>query len=153
MILGIDPGRDKTGWALVEEGGGLVAAGIFGTSDAEAFVRAVAANSLQALRSYTRETGDGVRDDPFVIHQCLVGDGTGSRPMVDLMKAVCPHVLSVREKGTTLRARELYWRLYPPRGVQRLIPKGLRTPPRGEMDDFAAWAIVLEFLERREQPR
>jgi hypothetical protein len=72
--------------------------------------------------------------------------------MIDLMRAVCPHVRSVREKGTTLRARELYWRLYPPKGVQRLIPKGLRVPPRSEMDDFAAWAIVLEFLEHGELP-
>jgi hypothetical protein len=51
----------------------------------------------------------------------------------------------VDERDTTLRARELWRRAEPPRGLARLLPPGLRSPP-GPIDDYAAWAIALRYL-------
>jgi hypothetical protein len=45
------------------------------------------------------------------------------------------------EYGTTLKGRELYWKLHPPKGLWKLVPTSLRTPPR-DIDDLAAWAII-----------
>ncbi|MDR2779856.1 MAG: endonuclease, partial [Synergistaceae bacterium] len=51
------------------------------------------------------------------------------------------------ERMTTLEARELYWRIHPPRGLSRLIPVSLRVPPRS-VDDLAAWAIMRRAVAR-----
>ena len=52
----------------------------------------------------------------------------------------------VEEYGTTLEAREIYWRLHAPRGLMKLVPTSLRTPPRN-VDDLAAYAILLRGAE------
>ena len=51
--------------------------------------------------------------------------------------AVPSPVQQVDEYGTTLRARQRYWELWPPRGLQRLLPRGLLIPPE-ELDAIAA---------------
>lgn len=78
----------------------------------------------------------------------LVGDGTGSGELVARLRARGATPLVVDERDTTLIARELYFRDHPPRGLQRLLPPGLRSPPRN-LDDYAAYAIALRWLERR----
>jgi len=54
-------------------------------------------------------------------------------------------VLSAPERNTSLRAREVYFREYPPRGWRRLIPRGLLLPPR-PIDDYAAFLIAIDWL-------
>jgi hypothetical protein len=49
---------------------------------------------------------------------------------------------------TTLEARNLYWRLHPQKGVWRLLPRSLLTPPR-PVDDLAAWIIMRRTLAAR----
>lgn len=75
----------------------------------------------------------------------VVGSGTGSDDLVRLLRAkgVTPAV--VDETDTTLAARRHYFRDHPPRGLQRLLPEGMRTPPR-PIDDYAAYAIGLRYL-------
>jgi len=67
----------------------------------------------------------------------LVGDGTGSGAVVQRLRArgVAPTLVDERE--TTLVARGLYFRDHPPHGLLRLLPPGMRTPPR-QIDDYAA---------------
>jgi hypothetical protein len=76
----------------------------------------------------------------------LVGDGTGSRVVVSALTArgLTPEL--VGESATTLAARSLYFRDNPPRGWQRLLPLGMRSPPV-PIDDYAAFAIALRWLE------
>lgn len=80
----------------------------------------------------------------------VLGDGTGSRALAAALRGrgLCPEL--VDETGTSEMARLLYWRRYPPRGVGRLVPVGLRVPPR-PIDDFAAYAIALRVLGSAEK--
>jgi hypothetical protein len=53
----------------------------------------------------------------------------------------------VDERGTTLEARRRYWQLFPPRGWRRLLPQGLRQPPR-DWDDVVAQLLLERRLGR-----
>ncbi len=75
----------------------------------------------------------------------LLGDGTGSRALGAALRGLGLAPELVDETDTSETARLLYWRRYPPRGVARLVPVGLRVPPR-PIDDFAAYAIALRVL-------
>ncbi len=75
----------------------------------------------------------------------VVGDGTGSAALSTALRARgIAHEL-VDEHGTSEEARALFWRDHPPRGLARLVPAGLRPPPRS-LDDYAAYAIALRVL-------
>jgi hypothetical protein len=56
------------------------------------------------------------------------------------LKAIC-----IDEESTTIAARDLYWRFHRPAWWQRCLPCSLWIPPRN-VDDFAAWAIVLRSI-------
>jgi hypothetical protein len=79
----------------------------------------------------------------------LVGGGTGRRDVRRALEARGRRVIEVDERDTTLRARELWRRTVAPRGLGRFLPPALRIPP-GPIDDFAAWAIALRYLESGE---
>jgi len=51
----------------------------------------------------------------------------------------------VDETGTTLRARDRYWQLWPPQGWRRWIPRGLLLPP-GDLDALAALVMLEQSL-------
>jgi hypothetical protein len=82
----------------------------------------------------------------------VLGDGTGSRALAAALRGLGLHPEAVDERGTSEHARVLYWRRHPPRGVGRLVPVGLRVPPRA-IDDFAAYAIALRALGTLARPR
>lgn len=75
----------------------------------------------------------------------LVGDGTGSAAVVERLRRRGVTPVVVDERGTTLDARALYFRDHPARGLTRLLPPGMRAPPRA-VDDYAAVAIALRWL-------
>ncbi|MDZ7705892.1 MAG: hypothetical protein U5L04_15570 [Trueperaceae bacterium] len=118
MIVGIDPGQ-KIGVAVVGEGGlehrCIVSLGV-----------------LEML--------DFPPDATIV-----VGNGTGHETVVALLRERGLEPRLIDETNTTLEARDLYFAAHPPRGLARLLPKGLRIAPR-PVDDYAAYAIVLRHL-------
>lgn len=77
----------------------------------------------------------------------LLGDGTCSGSWQEQLRAAGIPVLLRNEWGTTLAARRRYWQQWPPRGWRRLIPEGLRVPPR-DLDDVAAQILLERWLER-----
>lgn len=77
----------------------------------------------------------------------LVGDGTGSDTVKNLLTKRGVRFEVVDEWGSSLTARKLYFRDRPPRGLRRLLPEGMRTPP-GLIDDYAAYALALAYLNR-----
>lgn len=127
-LLAFDPGRSKCGLALTDPG-------------CERIVAACVLPAEQALKQV--ETWH--RREP--LQAILLGDGTGSRLWRERLAAVAPLHL-VPEAGTTLAARERYWELEPPRGWQRLLPRGLRIPPR-DIDDVVARLLLEKHLQRR----
>ena len=81
------------------------------------------------------------------LDQVIVGDGTGSAQWLQAFNRFA-NVQSVNERGTTLRARDRYWDLWPTKGWQRLLPKGLRLPPN-ELDAIAALVMAEDHLKQR----
>ncbi|MEA5413312.1 resolvase, partial [Synechococcus sp. BA-120 BA3] len=80
----------------------------------------------------------------------VIGDGTGSGPWRRRLEPLLAVEL-VDERGTTLAARRRYWQLFPARGWRRLLPLGMRQPPR-DYDDVVA-QLLLERRLGRDLPR
>lgn len=119
MIVALDPGKN-IGVAFVNLGGRLI-------------YRAVI--SLSELETLLIPAGVTV----------VVGDGTGSREVQRVLRQRALSFAVVDETGSSLEGRELYFRAHPPRGLQRLLPQGMRTPPE-LIDGYAAYALALRYL-------
>jgi RNase H-fold protein (predicted Holliday junction resolvase) len=150
MILGVDPGRDKTGWALVGKEGDLVLSGIVPSSDTEFFLEVWARPGgewEEALAAWTRERKRFASRSESVpeLEYIALGDGTGSRETARRFGRLNVKIVPVDEKGTTLEARERYWILHRPGLLQSFLPRRLRIPPRA-VDDLAAWVIALRSI-------
>jgi hypothetical protein len=75
-----------------------------------------------------------------LISGVVMGDGTGSTAWRSRLADLLPlHVIN--ERNSTLEARQRYWRLEPARGWRRLLPAGLRQPPR-DWDDIVAQLLL-----------
>ena len=124
-LAGVDPGRSKCGLVLVDTESLQVLSGAV----------VICEQVLDRLSDWQVAGGlDGI----------VLGDGTGSAAWLPKLRSLAP-VQQVNEYGTTLRARRRYWELWPPRGWQRLIPRGLLIPPE-ELDAIAALVIVEDSL-------
>lgn len=126
-VLGVDPGRDKAGFALLDAAGGVIEAGVLPVERL-----AVHLNSLLAGRSVTA---------------VALGRGTNSAALAAGLRDLGVPIHLVDEYETSRRARELYFRDHPPRGWRRFIPAGLQLPPV-PVDDYAAILIARRFLAR-----
>lgn len=128
LYLGIDPGRSKTGLALVNEAGKIVKLHI--------------ADS-QIIENEIVE---------FIQKSCpvhiVLGNGTNSRNIGDSVKKVLPDVTLtvVEEAHSTEEARTLYWQENPPKGLKKFVPLGMLVPPV-PLDAYAAVILVRRFLE------
>ena len=149
VVLGLDPGRDKMGFAVAGMGGELFFSGIVPVAERERFWAVLERGVLRAgdFVPWLREGGSG--EKRVLLSVVAVGDGTCGPFLIEEVRGRLPglRVFSVDERGTTLEARGLYWRLHRPPWWQRLLPSGLRTPPRG-LDDLAAWAIAMRAIDR-----
>lgn len=126
-VVAVDPGRAKCGLVLVDVEQRLVVAG--------SVQPAAAVDDL--LKQWCRHSS--------AVDRILLGDGTSSthwRPRLEALALV----ELVDETGTTLRARARYWQLWPPRGWQRLVPRGLLLPP-GDLDAVAALVMLEQSLQ------
>ncbi len=122
MLVALDPGRNL-GVAFVSEGGALERHHVI---------------TLEELGRLDVPAGATV----------LVGDGTGSAAVVSALRRLGIEPTLVPEEGTTLEARALYFADHPPKGLARLVPRGLLSPPV-PIDDYAAYAVALRWLARR----
>ena len=140
FYLGIDPGRDKTGVALVEETGRILAVQVMRTRNFSDTLLQFLYDTLQVRNTW------GLRK---ILKAVVLGNGTGSEEHKQWVEKALPGypVYIVDEKYSTEEARNLYWKLYPPRGLRRLIPLGLQTPPE-PLDGYAAVVQVHRFMEQ-----
>ena len=131
-VVALDPGRSKCGLLLADTSTNTVLQGkVIPSSEVLDQLRAWMANALE-------ETAQ--------IAELVIGDGTSST----IWQQQLPTNLKVHvvdETGTTLRARERYWQLWPARGWRRMLPSGLRLPP-GDLDAIAALVIIEDYLDR-----
>ena len=129
--LGIDPGRSKTGLALVDGAGQIVALHIAMTESIDQELQAfVAADKLCGI---------------------VMGDGTNNKRIGDAVRRVFPQapLALVGEAHSTEEARALYWQVRPPTGWRRLVPLGLLVPPE-PLDAYAAVVQVRRWLSQQD---
>ena len=129
--LGIDPGRSKTGLALVDGAGQIVALHIAMTESIDQELQAfVAADKLCGI---------------------VMGDGTNNKRIGDAVRRVFPKapLALVGEAHSTEEARALYWQVKPPTGWRRLVPLGLLVPPE-PLDAYAAVVQVRRWLSQQD---
>ena len=128
LYLGIDPGRSKTGLALVNGAGKIVKLHIAESQNIDNEIVEFIKNSCP-------------------VH-IVLGNGTNSRNIGESVKRVLPDVLIavVEEAHSTEEARALYWQENPPKGLKKLIPLGVLVPPV-PLDAYAAVILVRRFLE------
>lgn len=131
MILSIDPGSDKTGMALVNNDGSLL------------FKEIVPTKKLEERIGSLLKT-----ESPDVL---VMGNGTHHREIRKWMEEVIAKagkkipVKLVNEKYTTEMGKEWYWKEHPAKGLQKLIPKGMRTVPV-PVDDYVAWILANIYI-------
>ena len=142
FYLGIDPGRDKTGVALVEETGHILAVQVMRTRNFSDTLLQFLYDRLQVRNTW------GLRK---ILKAVVLGNGTGSEAHKQWVEKALPGypVYIVDEKYSTEEAKALYWQLYPPHGLRRLIPLGLQTPPE-PLDGYAAVVQVHRFMEQED---
>jgi len=125
-ILAIDPGSHKCGLAVIN-GNAILDRAVVPVADLSGTIKTFQSKHL--------------------IDLVVIGSGTQSQKVkndLENPELKLPTVF-MPEKNTTLRARELYWKLNPPKGLWKLIPTSLRFPPV-PVDDLAAVIIGREFL-------
>ena len=152
LALGLDPGRDKTGFAFVNLDGGLVVSGIFSSHERENFFAEIE-RALPNLSHWIQEDRSESLPENLTHHLrvIIIGDGTTSQEFSSWVKnrTSCYgcDIMTVDERNTTLEARSLYWKIHRPGLMSRLIPEGLRVPKR-VLDDLAAWAVALRGVKK-----
>lgn len=127
--LGFDPGRDKCGVAVRHQKGQLLYHQVV-PSD-----RAIA-TLLSLYQQYE-------------ISVLVMGNQTTAKTWRKQLEDALPKtatIVMVDERYSTLEARDRYWQMYPPRGFARLIPEGLRSPPR-PIDDIVAILLIERYLQ------
>jgi RNase H-fold protein (predicted Holliday junction resolvase) len=129
MILGFDPGRDKCGLAVMGREQQLLYHQVVPSQEAIATIQQLC--------------------QQFVVEIIVMGDQTTAKRWKQKISHDLPTsvpIVLVDERYSSLEARDRYWQMYPPKGIQRLIPQGLREPPR-PVDDIVAILLIERYLQ------
>jgi RNase H-fold protein (predicted Holliday junction resolvase) len=133
VILGLDPGRQKCGLAIM------------GVDRILRYQAVVAVDAVMATIEQLRQQ--------FPVSTIVLGDQTGSKPWKESLSQLHdpPRIMVVDERYTSLEARDRYWQMYPPAGLGKLLPQSLRTIPR-PIDDIVAILLIERYLNRLTEP-
>lgn len=130
VILGFDPGKDKCGVALM----GL---------DRQLYYHQV------VLSDEAIATINNLRQK-FPVSLLVMGNQTTAKRWKQQLQqelAEPLNIVLVDERYSTLEARDRYWQMYPPKGLTKLLPQGMRQPPR-PIDDIVAILLIERYLSR-----
>ncbi|MGB5595449.1 MAG: pre-16S rRNA-processing nuclease YqgF [Crocosphaera sp.] len=133
MILGFDPGRDKCGIAITDEDDQLYYHDVVPSSQA-----------ILTINNLVQQ---------FTVNLLVMGNQTTSKQWKkrlenELLFSI--PIIMIDERNSTLEARDRYWEMYPPQGLTRLIPKGMRNPPR-PIDDIVAILLIERYFKKIKQ--
>ncbi|WP_317404872.1 pre-16S rRNA-processing nuclease YqgF [Megamonas funiformis] len=126
-ILAIDPGREKTGIAILKNSDVLEH-------------EIINSEELVQIIKFLLEK--------YIIKTIVMGNGTSSKKKYDLLKRefIDRDIVLINEYRTTDEARKLYFQENPPKGWKKLIPLGMQVPPV-PVDDYAAIVIGRKYLK------
>lgn len=130
VILGFDPGRDKCG------------IGVMGLDRQLFYHEVVLAN--EAIANIERQL------QQFPVSLIVMGDQTTAKQWKQRLHQELNqpiNIILVDERYTTLEARDRYWQMYLPQGITKILPKGMRQPPR-PIDDIVAILLIERYLNR-----
>ncbi|NJL42454.1 MAG: pre-16S rRNA-processing nuclease YqgF [Pseudanabaena sp. RU_4_16] len=129
VLLGFDPGKDKCGLAVMGLDRQLHFQSVVPSSEAIAQIQ------------------DILQKHPVSL--LVMGDQTTSKQWQAKLKDSFPNLLvvTVDERYSSQEARQRYWEIYPPKGMMRLVPKGMRSPSR-PIDDIVAVILIERYLNR-----
>jgi len=129
MILGLDPGRDKCGLAVMKQTNQIIDS------------RIVDSNlTIDTIKKLCQN---------YDMDLIVMGNGTTSKDWYQKIRsslnAEIP-IVTIDESNSTLEARDRYWLMYPPQGFQKIIPQGFRIPPR-PVDDIVAILLIERYFK------
>ena len=131
-IISIDPGREKCGIAVVHRQKGILNKSVIETSSLSTIIE-------EWINKYqTRNV--------------IMGNGTSSKEAKKLLEHIDINgeplsIILVDEYRTTDEGRRRYWRENPPRGLRRLLPVTMQTPPQ-PVDDYVAVILAERYWEK-----
>jgi RNase H-fold protein (predicted Holliday junction resolvase) len=147
-IVGFDPGRDKCGIAVVESAinrnkTAVRAAEFISQPKNQLLYHDVVASEIAV------STIDSLAKQ-FAIATIVMGDRTTAKQWREKFQKNLSSSITIEmidEHNSSVEARDRYWQMYPPKGLQRLIPQGMRVPPR-PIDDIVAILLIERYLEK-----
>lgn len=126
-IAALDPGRDKCGFAVLSKTGDTLFQKIIETLCLE--------NEIKDAR------------EKFKFNTLVMGNGTTSKIAKSRIETFFDD-LSIKvidEYNTTQMAKGEYFKANPPKGLMKLIPLSMQTPPV-PVDDYVAVILGKRFL-------
>ena len=133
--LGFDPGRDKCGVAIRSKAGELLYHEVVPSPEAIDIVSSLCQKYQVAILA--------------------IGNQTTAKTWRKQLAAALPETIEIAmvdERYSTLEARDRYWQMYPPKGLSRLVPQGMRSPPR-PIDDIVAILLIERYLNSQGEIR
>ncbi len=124
-IVGIDPGRDKCGVAVLNSSAEILFEKVIETAEFE--------NILKNLVTQ------------YDLKMAILGNGTTHKNAEKILRGLNLEVKIVDEKHTTEEARKLYWKKNPPRGWRKILPTSMQVPPE-PVDGIVAEILVKRLL-------
>jgi RNase H-fold protein (predicted Holliday junction resolvase) len=127
IIIAIDPGTKKCGYAVVNSDLGVLQREVIST---QGIIK-------------TTEGSFNV----YKIDKIILGDGTNYKNIEKRLKNHFPElkIILIEEEFSTLEARKKYFEAHPPQGISKLIPLSLRVPPC-HYDDFVAVLLAEKYF-------
>ncbi len=127
IIIAIDPGTKKCGYAVVDSDTSVLQKEVIPTDN-------IINNIKDSLKAYK-------------INKIILGDGTNYKNIEKRLKNHFPQlkIILIEEEFSTLEARKKYFKANPPRGISKLIPLSLRVPPC-HYDDFVAVLLAERYF-------
>jgi len=128
IIIAIDPGTKKCGYAVVDYNLSVLQREITST---EGIIKIIEGSF-----------------NVYKIDEIILGNGTNYKNIEKRLKNHFPKlkIILIEEEFSTLEARKKYFEAHPPQGISKLIPLSLRVPPC-HYDDFVAVLLAEKYFK------
>jgi len=128
IIIAIDPGTKKCGYAVVDSNLSVLQREVISTEETTKAIE----NNLNIYK----------------IDKIILGNGTNYKSIEETLKNHFSQlkIILIEEGFSTLEARKKYFEAHPPQGISKLIPLSLRVPP-DHYDDFAAILLAEKYFK------